>query len=491
MAFHRLQGVEGVRLAVVVVAGAQDLVVEPGRVGLVAHGGPAQLALELVGPVGAEVGAGAGEELAGAEPRGVGHEGVEGGLVEEPHEARAGRIEGAGLALEEGEDAVLGVADSVRRLASGPEVAHGRGMVEARGEGLVEVDVPGQIVGVIAAAGVAPGVDDVADGAAAAVAVAEAAAQAGAVADDGAEVAVDRLLVEAVGLEKPVLERAVGRAVGDADLVVDASRGAAEDAQVAAGGAERASLEGPGHAGSAVGGSPLGENLDDGADGVGAVEGGLGAADDLDALDLAGRDAVEVEVAAVVVDPHAVDEDVVVVGLAAPGEDGGEGALAARRLDVEAGHVAQDVGDRVAAEGLDVLGGEDRVRLGDRRGALRGARGGDDDGVPDGGDVEAEVGGRGAGRRHLGRGGHEAAETGGQAIGRGFGQIQAVAPVVAGGRGRHQAEPAPRLDDGARQHAAGRVGDEPRHRRRFLGGRRRDGQREEQDGERGAIPRHG
>ena len=203
------------------------------------------MGLELGGcPVESAEGAAAGEELTGAEPRGVGRQGVKGGLVEEPHEARAGRIEGAGLALEEGEDVELGVGKGVHRLATGPEVAHGRGMVEARGEGLVEVDVPGQIVGVVAAAGIAPSVHDGADGAAAAVAVAETAAQAGAVADDGADVAVGRLLVKAVGLEKSVLERAVRPAVGNAELVVDAAPGAAEDAQVAAGGTERAALEG-------------------------------------------------------------------------------------------------------------------------------------------------------------------------------------------------------------------------------------------------------
>ena len=52
----------------------------------------------------------------------------------------------------------------------------------------------------------------------------------------------------------------------------------------------------------------LGEDLDHGADGVGAVEGAAGPLYDLDAVDIIDREVSEVEVAARAVDANAVDE---------------------------------------------------------------------------------------------------------------------------------------------------------------------------------------
>ena len=304
---HRLQLVERIGLAVVVVAGAQHLAVQPGRVDLIAGGGPPQLRLVLEGVVEAAVRAALREELARAQAGRIRGQRVECRLVEQSHEPRPGRIERAGHAFEKREDAVLRIAEGVHGLASGPEIAQRRGMVDARGERLVEVEVPRQVVGVVAGAGVARRVRNRTDRVGAAVAVAEPGPQPGVVADNRADVAVDGLLIEAVGLDEAILERAVGSAVGDAELVVDALLGPAEHSKVSARGSERAALDGAGQSRAAVRRPPLREDLDDGAHRIRAVEGRLGASHHLDPLDLAGRDSAEVVAAAVGVHAHAVD----------------------------------------------------------------------------------------------------------------------------------------------------------------------------------------
>ena len=368
---HRLQLVECIGLAVVVVAGAEHLAVQPGRIDLVAGRGPPQLRLEFEGIVETAVRAALREELACAETGGIGSQCVEFRLVQEPYQPRPGRIERPGHAFEEREDAVPRIAGGVHGLTSGPEVAHRRGMVDARREGLVEVEVPRQVVRVVAGAGVARRVGDRADGVGTGVAVAETGPQSGAVAEDRADAAVDGLLIEAVGLGQAVLKRAVGSAVGDPELVVDALLGAAEHAQVSAHGPERASLDRAGQSGPAVRRPPLREDLDDGPHRVRSVQRRLRAPHDLDPLDLVGRHAAEVVMAAVGVHAHAVDQHVVVVRFAAAREHRRELAFPSGRLDVQAGHVAQDVGHRVASERLDVVRGEDRVGLHDRRAPFR------------------------------------------------------------------------------------------------------------------------
>ena len=89
---HPLQVVEGVGLAVVVVARAQHLAVEPRRIELVAHRRPPQPRPVLEGVVEAAVRSAPCEEPAGAEAGRVSDEPVERRLVEQTHEPGPGRI---------------------------------------------------------------------------------------------------------------------------------------------------------------------------------------------------------------------------------------------------------------------------------------------------------------------------------------------------------------------------------------------------------------
>ena len=147
MVLDLLRVVEGVGLAVVVVAGAQHLLVQPGRVDLVARGRPPELRLEGERVVVAAVWAALHEKPTGAEAAGIGREHVERRLVEQSHEPRPGRVERPGLPFENRADDMPRIGDGVVRLPAGPEVARGEDMVDARAETLVDVQVPGQGIG--------------------------------------------------------------------------------------------------------------------------------------------------------------------------------------------------------------------------------------------------------------------------------------------------------------------------------------------------------
>ncbi len=123
--------------------------------------------------------------------------------------------------------------------------------------------------------------------------------------------------------------------------------------------------------------------LHDTRQGVGAVEAARGAPHHLDAVQLEGELATEVEGSPGLVDGHAVHEDAGEVGSAAPHEDAGLKAEAPRACHRDAGNVLEQVdevrrlagGDRIAVEhrGAHAEGREGRVA----------PRGGDHDVLPD------------------------------------------------------------------------------------------------------------
>ena len=122
-----------------------------------------------------------------------------------------------------------------------------------------------------------------------------------------------------------------------------------------------------------------GDEVDGAAEGVGAVEGGAGAVEDVDAGDgFEGDGDVEVEVAGLgVVDAEAVEEDEgLLEGGAADGEVGLD-AVAAAGLEVEGGVEAEEVGGVVEEERLGggVEDGYGAVVFGEREGFYGGGDG--------------------------------------------------------------------------------------------------------------------
>ena len=105
-------------------------------------------------------------------------------------------------------------------------------------------------------------------------------------------------------------------------------------------GAQRAALGAHRHAQGAL--PAAGDDVDDAAHGIGAVEAAHGPADHLDALDVLGRQVGEIELAVGgVVGLDAVDQDQRVVALGAADAHLGEVAEAAAAADGDAGQAAQ------------------------------------------------------------------------------------------------------------------------------------------------------
>ena len=107
---------------------------------------------------------------------------------------------------------------------------------------------------------------------------------------------------------------------------------------------------------------------DDAGAGVGAVDGGVRAAVDLDAVDGGGADGAVVEGAADVLGGDAVDEDEVRGGVAAAQEERGNAARLAGLHEKDAGRLAHGVDD------ADLRGEGARGNDADRRGELRDGR---------------------------------------------------------------------------------------------------------------------
>ena len=114
---------------------------------------------------------------------------------------------------------------------------------------------------------------------------------------------------------------------------------------------------------------------DDAGAGVGAVDGGVRAAVDLDAVDGGGADGAVVKGAADVLGRNAIDEDKVCGGVAAAQEERGDAAALAGLRKEDAGRLAERVddtdlrGERAAGDN-----GDGRGELRDRRGNLGGGR---------------------------------------------------------------------------------------------------------------------
>ncbi len=115
-----------------------------------------------------------------------------------------------------------------------------------------------------------------------------------------------------------------------------------------------------------------GDDVDDPAHGVGAVDRALRPAQDLDPLDVVERDRGEIELVAGgrgVVDAHAVDQHQRVPGLAAAQVHFRRAAGAAQFDHRDAGHRAQQIGNRGRRGLLDLVAGDDgngAARLGRR-----------------------------------------------------------------------------------------------------------------------------
>ena len=159
---------------------------------------------------------------------------------------------------------------------------------------------------------------------------------------------VERVDVRAVVLELPVALEVRARERVVEDLVRAAERDPAVQGVVVA--AEGLDRSGEGTR------AFLRDDVDHAADGVGAVEGGLPAADHLDPLDQIGGDIGEVSLSERGArDAHPVHEDQDLVGVGAADGHGRELAVAAGLLDADARNVPERVVERRVVIGLDVL----------------------------------------------------------------------------------------------------------------------------------------
>ncbi len=129
-------------------------------------------------------------------------------------------------------------------------------------------------------------------------------------------------------------------------------------------GAERAALRAQRRGEGAL--AAAGDDVDDAAHGVGAVEAAHGAADHLDALDVLGGKIGEIELAVGgVVGLDAVDQHQRLVALGAADAHLREIAEAAAAVDGDAGQAAQRLGGMPHLLGAQLLAGDDRDRIAD------------------------------------------------------------------------------------------------------------------------------
>ena len=138
-------------------------------------------------------------------------------------------------------------------------------------------------------------------------------------------------------------QRVRGIEAAEGSVVVEAVPGAGEGCFVAVG-VEVAGVAGVVEHGT-QGAAARRFEVDDGGAGVGAVEGGVGAAIDLEAGEAGAGDGAEVEDAADVVGGDAVDQDLVGGGVAAAHEERGDAAVLAGLDDDDSGRLAELVDD--------------------------------------------------------------------------------------------------------------------------------------------------
>ena len=180
------------------------------------------------------------------------------------------------------------------------------------------------------------------------------AAQRGACADRRPDIRRDRGVVEAA-----VRDAVVGGEAGGADRVVEASGCTGRrDRGVRRAVAATVELCGDRRCGGRAPRTAYGEELDDARHRVRAEQRRVGAADDLEPLDVLCGQRVEVEGAARFVHRDAVDQHRVVVALATADEEPGDAAGTARLDDRRAGRAAQQVADARRLASRDVVGGE-------------------------------------------------------------------------------------------------------------------------------------
>ena len=171
----------------------------------------------------------------------------------------------------------------------------------------------------------------------------------------------------------------------DVGIVVEARLRAADAGRLVEG-AERAAFDARGRLGRP--GAGLGDDVDDAADRVRAIEPALRAAQDLDAVDVGGEELREIERAvgrARIADIDAVDEHLGMIGVGAAHEDRGHAARTAGLHDIQAGHVLQHLGQGALLLSLDLVAGDDRDAAAELIFGRRHARrAGDDDRGGDG-----------------------------------------------------------------------------------------------------------
>ena len=119
---------------------------------------------------------------------------------------------------------------------------------------------------------------------------------------------------------------------------------------------------------------PFREQLDHAPHRVGAEQGGVGAAHDLDAVQVLGRQVAEIEAAAGLVERHAVEQHLVVVALAAANEERRQRAGRAAPNHHGAGRRHQHVGDERLLPPLQVFRREDSRAGADLTGGRLGPR---------------------------------------------------------------------------------------------------------------------
>jgi hypothetical protein len=103
----------------------------------------------------------------------------------------------------------------------------------------------------------------------------------------------------------------------------------------------------------------LGEHLNHGAGGFGAIEGAFRSAHDFNAIKAGGGEMGEVEIAAGVSDGDAVEQDHGGIAIASAGVEIGESAVAAGLDDGHAGNVAKKILDEGKLACGEIGGGED------------------------------------------------------------------------------------------------------------------------------------
>ena len=121
------------------------------------------------------------------------------------------------------------------------------------------------------------------------------------------------------------------------------------------------------------------KSLNDAGDGVGAVDGAFGAANDFDFVDVVEREAGKIDGCRRGIDGGAIDEDFGEIGIAAVEEDGGGATFGSGAADGDAGGEEESVGEGDGLALVDFFPGDD----GDGGGGLVDERGlglrGDDD----------------------------------------------------------------------------------------------------------------